>query len=197
VDIDAGAADTAKANGHTFFLGRFEDLPITGERFNLIMMMNIIEHVPDPKAVLKKAAALLAPGGVIWMKTPNFDSVDARIFRHRSWGGYHAPRHFILFNKESLERTAQEAGLSTSSFSYTQGSPFWAISLLDVLRRMGIAKIDKQHPSIYHPFTPLLQAMMAAFDFARIPFGGKPSQMILTLSSPTAVSAGEAVDGLT
>jgi 2-polyprenyl-3-methyl-5-hydroxy-6-metoxy-1,4-benzoquinol methylase len=185
VDLNPDAADAAMAQGHEFFLGRFEDLPVTERRFDLILMMNIIEHVPDPRAVLEKAAALLAPGGVIWMKTPNFDSMDARIFRHQSWGGYHAPRHFILFNRTSMERTARRAGLSVSSFSYTQGSPFWTISILELLRRIGLVKIDKRHPSIYHPLAPLLQAMMAAFDFARLPFGGKTSQMVLTLSSGT------------
>ena len=183
VDIDEGAHQHAVAKGHDFFLGKFEDLPVSERRFDLILMLNIIEHVSDPKLVLEKAAALLAPGGKIWVKTPNFDSLDARLFRHRSWGGYHAPRHFVLFNRSSFDRLAQGAGLTTLEFSYTQGAPFWAISLLDILRRKGLATVSAARPSIYHPLTPILQAAAAAFDFGRAALGGRPSQMVAVLGS--------------
>ena len=192
VDIDDGAEKHAIAKGHDFFLGKFEDLPVSERRFDLILMLNIIEHVPDPKSVLEKAAALLAPGGKIWVKTPNFDSLDARLFRHRSWGGYHAPRHFVLFNRSSFERLARGAGLTTLDFSYTQGAPFWAISLLDILRRKGLATVSAARPSICHPLTPMLQAAAAAFDFGRAALGGRPSQMVAVLVSAPSTRAPQA-----
>lgn len=180
VDIDPGAKSAAEAKGHDFFLGRFEEYEPTDGRFDLILMLNLIEHVVDPAAVLVKAASLLRPGGRIWLKTPNFDSLDARLFRHRSWAGYHTPRHFVIFNRKSFERTARSSGLSVAAFSYTQGAPFWSISLLDVFRRMGLVKVSAARPAIYHPLTPLLQAGSAAFDFLRMPFS-KTSQMVFTL----------------
>jgi len=41
--------------------------------------------VRDPVAVLQKMSGMLAPDGLILIKTPNYDSLDARIFRHRNW----------------------------------------------------------------------------------------------------------------
>lgn len=184
VDIDDGARDVALSKGHAFHLGRFEEFDAEGRSFDLILMLNLIEHVVDPRAILEKAASLLSPQGVIWVKTPNFDSFDARVFRHSSWAGYHTPRHFVIFNRESLERVAKQSGLAVAAFDYTQGAPFWSVSILNALRRLGLVSVNAQRPAIYHPLTPLLQAASAAFDFARKPFGVRLSQMVLTLKRP-------------
>ena len=37
------------------------------------------------------------------MKTPNVEGLDAKLLRHRNWGGYHAPRHWVLFTPEGHE----------------------------------------------------------------------------------------------
>ncbi len=73
-------------------------------------MLNLIEHVRRPDEVLAKARSLLTPDGFALIKTPNYDALDARIFRHRSWGGYHAPRHFVLFDRDSFARVARIKG---------------------------------------------------------------------------------------
>jgi 2-polyprenyl-3-methyl-5-hydroxy-6-metoxy-1,4-benzoquinol methylase len=174
VDIDEGAREVALANGHAFHLSRFEEFEAQGQSFDLILMLNLVEHVVDP-------AAMLSPHGIIWVKTPNFDSLDARLFRHHSWTGYHTPRHFVIFKRASLERIADQSGLVVTDFSYTQGAPFWSVSLLDLLRRFGLVSISAERPAIYHPLMPLLQAATAFFDFARKPFGARLSQMVVTL----------------
>lgn len=169
VDLDAGAAALARAKGHTFVQGRIEDAPLD-TKFDFILMLNLIEHVADPRAMLTKVRGLLKPGGQLFIKTPNFDSLDARLFRHRSWAGFHTPRHFVLFQRSSLEALCRECGLEPQSFSYTQGAPFWSVSLLDELRRLGLVRITAERPAVAHPLIPALQAISAAFDFLRRPF---------------------------
>jgi len=179
VDIDARAGTLAEAAGHGFALGSIESFS-ANRPFDLIFMLNLIEHVADPGSVLCKAADMLSPDGRLFLKTPNFDALDARLFRHRSWGGLHTPRHFVLFTRESLVELCRRSGLEVVSFNYTQGAPFWSVSTLDFLRRMGLVKVDAEHPAITHPLIPFLQAMFAAFDFIRRPFA-KLSQMELVL----------------
>lgn len=179
VDLDADAGDRARAAGHTYWHGPFETFP-GGKTFNLITMLNLIEHVADPRAVLQKARDLLAPGGQVLIQTPNFLSLDARLFKDRSWAGYHTPRHFVIFQRSSLEQLCRDCGLSVASFAYTQGAPFWSVSLLEELRRLGLVSITAERPAINHPLTPLLQIASAGFDFARSPFA-KLSQMKLVL----------------
>ena len=169
VDLDAGAAQLARAKGHTFVQGRIEDAELDG-KFDFILMLNLIEHVSDPRAMLAKVRRLLKPGGQLFIKTPNYASLDARLFRHRSWAGFHTPRHFVLFQRRSLEALCRECGLEPDSFSYTHGAPFWSVSRLEALRKLGLVKITAARPAVAHPLIPLLQAASAAFDFLRRPF---------------------------
>jgi 2-polyprenyl-3-methyl-5-hydroxy-6-metoxy-1,4-benzoquinol methylase len=177
IDIDDAAEEDALAKGHDFFCGRIEDFR-SERKFHLILMLNLIEHVARPDMVLQKIAGLLHADGRILIKTPNFRALDARLFRHRSWAGYHCPRHFVLFSKHSLERTLEAAGLRIDQFSYTQGAPFWVPPMLELMRRRGLVSISAERPSFFHPLTPVLQGVMAAFDFARRPFSPL-SQMVV------------------
>jgi SAM-dependent methyltransferase len=188
VDIDPDAKNAAEQAGHRYFLGPIEEFE--GERrYDLILMLNFIEHVRRPNEILAKARCLLSQGGLLLIKTPNFASLDARIFRHRSWGGYHTPRHFVLFNRDSFERLAGTQGLRVRSFSYTQGAPFWTVSVLNELRRVGLVAVSRGRPSVYHPLVPILQVMFAGLDFIRRPFGPL-SQMVFVLESADSVRLG-------
>jgi SAM-dependent methyltransferase len=181
VDIDAQARQGAEKLGHAFHLGRVESF--VGERkYDLILLLNLIEHVEDPVAILAKMRDLLAPGGKILAKTPNHDSLDARLFRHSSWGGYHCPRHWVIFTPESFERAVRKAGLQLDRIELTQGAPFWAVSILEWLGRRGWTKVDRARPMHLHPlFGPLL-AVFAAVDLARKPFS-RTSQMFAEVSA--------------
>ena len=179
VDIDPGAKAAAERAGHRYFLGTVEQFA-SDEKYDLILMLNLIEHVRRPDEVLAKARSLLASDGLLLIKTPNYDALDARIFRHRSWGGYHAPRHFVLFDRDSFTRVAKGQGLQVKSFAYAQGAPFWTVSALNELRLLGLVKISRERPSIYHPLVPLFQAVFAALDILRKPLA-RLSQMIFVL----------------
>jgi 2-polyprenyl-3-methyl-5-hydroxy-6-metoxy-1,4-benzoquinol methylase len=179
VDIDPGAKAAAERAGHRYFLGTVEQFE-SEEKYDLILMLNLIEHVRRPDEVLVKARSLLTPHGLLLIKTPNYDALDAKIFRHRSWGGYHAPRHFVLFDRESFARMAKDQGLQVKSFAYAQGAPFWTVSVLNELRLLGLVKISRERPSIYHPLVPLFQALFAGLDILRRPLA-RLSQMIFVL----------------
>jgi len=179
VDLDPNAAELAAANGHGYFCGRIEDFE-TDQRFDLVLLLNVIEHVRDPVRVLEKVRSLLSPNGVALLKTPNYDALDARLFRNQSWAGYHCPRHWVLFTKESFTRAAERAGLEVRTAAYTQGAPFWAASTLAWLARRRLVRVSRERPVVYHPLFGPLAALFAAFDFARRPFA-KTSQMFFVL----------------
>ncbi len=179
VDIDSTAEGEARRNHHSYFCGGIEDYH-TEEKYDVILMLNLIEHVESPVDILSKAGHLLSPQGRILLKTPNIDSLDARLFRHLNWGGYHCPRHWVLFTKSSLERAIRSAGLSPQSITYTQGAPFWASSVLFALERFGIVSISAERPVAYHPAFGLLTGAFAGFDFIRS-FFSKTSQMFAVI----------------
>jgi SAM-dependent methyltransferase len=182
VDLDRAAEEAARRQGHEYFCGPVETFE-TENQFDLVLMLNIIEHVADPSAVLSRIRSMLAPGGLILIKTPNTDSLDARLFRHQDWGGYHCPRHWVLFDGASIARVTGEAGLEISRLTYTQGAPFWAVSVLAALARRGTVSISAERPMVMHPLFPVLSAGFAVIDLARSRLGAKTSQMFLELTA--------------
>lgn len=181
VDIDGQARAGAEAMGHAFHLGRVEDFT-SKRKFDLILLLNLIEHVEDPVAVLAKMKQLLAPGGKILAKTPNHDSLDARLFKNHSWGGYHCPRHWVIFTPESFAGAVRKAGLSLDRIEFTQGAPFWAVSALEWLGRKRLVRVNRARPMCRHPLFGSLLALFAGVDLLRKPFA-RTSQMFAEVSA--------------
>ncbi len=179
VDLDPKAGEAARAAGHEYHCQRFEDFESL-RKYDLILMLNIIEHVKDPTLVLAKARELLSDGGVILIKTPNHDSLDAKLFRNSYWGGLHCPRHWVIFTPESFRRAAGAAGLAVSRLALTQGAPFWGWSLIHQLARQGWTEVSAARPIYRNPLLPICLAAFAAFDLARGVFM-RTSQMFVIL----------------
>jgi SAM-dependent methyltransferase len=179
VDLDPRAGDEARRRGHAYTCVRIEEFE-SSRNFDLILLLNLIEHVEAPRRVLARLAERLSPDGLILVKTPNHDSLDARLFAKSFWGGLHVPRHWTIFTKRSFGKLLLGTGLSIDGFSYTQGGAFWAASLLAALNRRGWVRISRNRPAVHHPLFPVLAGVTAAFDFLRLPFA-PTSQMFITL----------------
>ena len=191
VDIDAQARTQAEAAGHRFFLGPIEEF--TGdEQYDLVLMLNLIEHVADPVNVLRAVRRRLQPGGALLIKTPNCDSLDARLFRKSYWGGLHCPRHWVIFTPESIRGAAVSAGLEIERLNLTQGAPFWSWSVLDRLERWGWIRLSKDRPMHLHALTPLLMGLFGGLDLVRGLFM-KTSQMFVVLSASETTTGAKAV----
>ena len=64
VDLDEQADSAARARGHEYVRARIEDAQLRGP-FDVILLLNLIEHVADPLSVLQKVRSLLSPRGVV------------------------------------------------------------------------------------------------------------------------------------
>lgn len=182
VDLDPDAGEEAAKRGHEYHRARFEDFQ-TERRFDFIILFNLVEHVADPGAVLKKTGELLAPGGLAVVKTPNLDSWDALLFRHRNWGGYHCPRHWVLFDEPAFRALVRRCGLRARDARCTQGAPFWTTSVMFALHRRGWINVSSARPIPRHPLYQFLNGGFAAFDMLRGIFF-RTSQMFFVLEKP-------------
>ncbi len=181
VDIDSAAKNEAEAKGHAYFEGTIETFT-TDKKFDLILMLNLIEHVADPLSVLQKAESLLQPGGMIVIKTPNTESWDARLYKRTYWGGLHCPRHWVIFSQKSFRHLLQSTRLTIKQLDYTQGAPFWAFSIIASLHRKKLVRISSDRPIIFHWLFAPISAVFAFFDFIRRPFA-KTSQLFIILTA--------------
>jgi 2-polyprenyl-3-methyl-5-hydroxy-6-metoxy-1,4-benzoquinol methylase len=179
VDIDSSAKTFAEEKGHRYFEGRIEEF--TGsEKFDLVFLLNLLEHVAHPIDVLQQIEQTLNPGGIVLIKTPNILSLDANLFRKKYWGGLHCPRHWIIFSENCFRKMIAGTNLKIMDLHYTQGGPFWAFSIIVWLSKQGLIKTGKDRPVIFHPLFPFISSVFAGFDFMRRPFA-KTSQMFIIL----------------
>lgn len=115
IEIEKAAADVAdrlmRARGGwavhapaTEGFARFEDGWLDG-----IIMRSYLEHELDPKAVLQAAFAKLRPGGTIYVKVPNYGTLNRQV-RGVEWCGFRFPDHLNYFDIPSLRRMARSVG---------------------------------------------------------------------------------------
>lgn len=118
-----------------------------------VVMIDVIEHMADPKAALTRAARLLAPGGLLYLVTPDIGSLSAKILGG-SWWGFR-PAHIYYFDRATMRRMLEEAGFEIALeksfgriFSYGYWAsrlrhyPAWVTRPLDALIR-GLGIKDK------------------------------------------------------
>jgi 2-polyprenyl-3-methyl-5-hydroxy-6-metoxy-1,4-benzoquinol methylase len=87
------------------------DLPAV--RFDVVTAIEVVEHLEDPLRHLRAVRERLTPGGILFLTTPNFDSLRARLQRSR-WAQYCNPTHLFFFTQQSLERVVLAAGFSSA-----------------------------------------------------------------------------------
>ena len=96
-----------------------------GGTYDTIAMWQVFEHLSQPWAVLRAAAAALSDGGIVVIATPNPDSLQARIWGTR-WTHFDAPRHLELIPLDVLRRNGEAVGLALVHATTTDlGSLGW------------------------------------------------------------------------
>jgi SAM-dependent methyltransferase len=107
------------------------DLPPAG--FDLVSARHVFEHLPEPLASLDQMAALVRPGGLLFLSYPNIRSWQARWFRG-AWFHLDAPRHLHLANPEIVVKHLGNASLElieTGHWSLEQNLYGWLQSVLN------------------------------------------------------------------
>jgi len=114
--------------------------------FDSIYMYQVIEHLPDPRLVLVDMKKIASKSCRLVIETPSFSGLLLKLFPTRFWGGWHAPRHFIIFQEQTLIRTLNEAGWKVEDIRYVP-SPFqWAETFRPILRKIGIRNLNLSNP---------------------------------------------------
>jgi SAM-dependent methyltransferase len=103
--------------GVNVWVGRFEDYPENGEKFDAVTLWDALDHVPDPRATLVKARRLIKPGGTLAITQGDRASLFARLLGRR-WHIYIPPTHLTWFTRESLTKLLEDTGFSVEEARY-------------------------------------------------------------------------------
>jgi SAM-dependent methyltransferase len=168
VDASDRAAAAAKASGLTVHQGRLEDLALPAASYDLVLLIQTIEHLADPRGTLKAIRRVLKSSSVLVVVTDNVRSLDFLLFRRRHWGGYHFPRHWTLFDRDTLAKLADRAGLTVDRVRTIVSPVNWVYSFRNWLQDAGAPRF------VYDRFSlksPVALAVFTLVDRLLQPFG--------------------------
>lgn len=176
VDFSEAAVRQCREKGFRARAMRIEDFTAEDGTFDAVIMLQLIEHLEDPRGTLARVRALLKPGGLLILETPNVAGLDYRWFRGRWWGMYHFPRHWNLFSTSGLERLLQDVGFVVLRTDYLISSSSWIVSFHNLL-------LDRGWPAslvrFFHFQNVALLPPFALIDLARIQLGLQTSDQRL------------------
>ena len=122
------AAYARRMHGLPVVCGDEATLPADAGPFDVVTMFDVIEHLPDPLATLRRLAGALRPGGRLVVSTPNAAGASPRLTYWlfcRTLGAWdHAtpPGHLFQFTTRTLRALVERAGFECRSAT-TYGIP--------------------------------------------------------------------------
>ena len=145
VDALSAAVQRARRLGLEVFEGTIFDVPID-RQFDVIAMLHLIEHVPDPRATLERAAQLLTPGGTLLLELPNFDAWGYEQFGIH-WFPLDPPRHLAQFTPATIEQLGAISGLKLIDLE-TEAAPQLLARSQRLERIFGRAALELDPPEL-------------------------------------------------
>jgi 2-polyprenyl-3-methyl-5-hydroxy-6-metoxy-1,4-benzoquinol methylase len=143
VEVSRSAVENVSGRGFEVFCGEFEEAAYPEGHFDVVIVSEVLEHVPDPRALLRESARVLRPGGLLWATTPHGRGLSARLLGV-GWSNVCPPEHLHLFSVASVRRLLAETGFRQVEVATHGVNPFEIIHGLRPRRaaRPGGAEAD-------------------------------------------------------
>jgi len=175
--------ETCDKHGIKLVASPIEEADLGENRFDLVIMNQLIEHTWHPVEVLKKIARALKSGGQITISTVDLDGYDRKFFYDHFWGGYYIPRHLHLFNGKTLRATLEKSGLAFEKHKSLVAPIVWIFSFharltsspAGILRWLGRYMVDRN---------PLLLGIFTIVDIVALAIGLTTSNQQVIAKKP-------------
>ena len=120
VEMTEGYAQIAQSKGVQIECSSIQECKLLDQRYDLILLAAILEHLYDPVETLKRVRDALRPGGLVFIDVPNESSLTMQIgnlylrARGRDWvmnlSPTFSPFHVVGFSPASLSHTLKSVG---------------------------------------------------------------------------------------
>jgi SAM-dependent methyltransferase len=136
----SGSYKEARKKGLRVLNTKFEDAKLPQDYFDLIVLNHTLEHMVNPKKVLKKIKFLLKDGGIVFIDVPNFGSLSSKILG-KKWPYLLPEEHKSQFTKESLTNLLKDSGFEVLHWESRSGIFEYANPLKEVKRKKFLLDI--------------------------------------------------------
>jgi len=109
VEPNAYAASIGRDLDLRIYNSKLEETSFPEAYFDVVTMWDVLEHVINPKNIISEINRILRDDGVLVVRLPNYDSLDAKLFG-QFWAGFDPPRHLFVFNHSTLSNLFRQCG---------------------------------------------------------------------------------------
>jgi len=144
-----------------------------GERFDLITLWHVLEHIEQPEKIIKELSQRLEDHGKLILAVPNFESFDAQHYK-AEWAALDVPRHLWHFTTKGILQLLEKA-----NFTFKSRHPLWFDAFY-------IAFLSEKYSNKKLPF--LRGMLIGLLSNIKALFNGSYSSLIFVFEKETRTS---------
>lgn len=124
VEISPYAAKYAQERGIQVYTGSFLEVDLPKNYFQVVTLIEVLEHLPNPEQVFDKLVDILAEGGLLLIQTANFRGKQAK--EEGPYYHYYLPGHLYYYSDSLLMELLKERGIKDFKIYYGVDFPLLA-----------------------------------------------------------------------
>lgn len=129
VEVSKSSVELVQGKGFKVFHGFLHEANYPENYFDVVTAVELFEHLLVPSEMIKEAARILRPGGILWATTPHSKGASARLLGTR-WSMICPPEHIQLFSVNGLRMLLKQSGFSKVNISTLGVNPFYILHVL-------------------------------------------------------------------
>ena len=90
------------------YTGELEELKFE-KKFDVVTLWHTLEHEFEPNKILPILYKISSENSLLIIEVPNYNSFTRKI-QNKYWGGYHTPRHSVIYTQNSLKEILNRFG---------------------------------------------------------------------------------------
>jgi 2-polyprenyl-3-methyl-5-hydroxy-6-metoxy-1,4-benzoquinol methylase len=126
------------------YAGTLQKAAFSCESFDVVTLMDVIEHVPEPSELMNEIYRVLRPGGVVFIVTPNFASFFVWLYGPKAYAIW-PDQHVIYFQPSTMTKFLRRVGFART---ITGSKDFYGENLRRLLRAMERRQMWKSKPRL-------------------------------------------------
>lgn len=112
IEITDDAVKACTSKGLRMHHGTLQEAVFPNDHFDVIVLIESIEHLKNVEEVLEEIHRVLRPGGLVYLSTPNFNAIN-RYRLQEKYDIVQYPLHLSYFTPGTLKRFFESNGFNT------------------------------------------------------------------------------------